>query len=75
MVKAFAINFYMIIKWAKGRGIQMLAILKFLSFTAVFTQSRTHLPKGMDRECAFLKQTSNSFSISVQGFLRTNTEP
>ena len=41
-------------------------IFKFLSFTAVFTQSKVHLSDGIDREYTFQNQTSNSFSISAQ---------
>ena len=59
----------------QGKGNTNVGDFKILEFYCSFTQSRIHLSKGMDRECAFLKQTSNSFSISVQGFLRTNTEP
>ena len=74
MVKTFALTFYMIIKWAKSRGIQITTIFKFLNFTAVFTQSKAHLSDGIDRECTFQIQTSNSLSISAQGFLRMNTD-
>ena len=74
MVKTFAPNFYMIIKWAKGRGIQITTIFKFLSFTTVFAQSKVHLSDGIDREYTFQNQTSNLLSISAQGFLRTNID-
>ena len=53
----------MIIKWAKSRGIQIMTIFKFLSFTAVFTQSKSHLSDEIDRECTFRIQRSNSLSI------------
>ena len=56
----------MIIKWAKSRGIQITAIFKFLNFAAVLTQSKAHLSDGIDRECTFQIQTSNSLSISAQ---------
>ena len=74
MIKTFALNFYMIIKRAKWRGIQITTIFKFLNFTAVFTQSKAHLSDGIDRECTFQIQTSNSLSISAQVFLRMNTD-
>ena len=74
MVKTSAPNFYMIIKWAKGRGIQITTIFKFLSFTTVFAQSKVHLSDGIDREYSFQNQTSNLLSISAQGFLRTNID-
>ena len=64
----------MIIKWAKGRGIQITTIFKFLSFTTVFAQSKVHLSDGIDREYTFQNQTSNLLSISAQGFLRTNID-
>ena len=64
----------MITKWAKGRGIQITTILKFLNFTAIFTQSKAHLSDGIDRECNFKILTSNSLSISAQAFLRMNTD-
>ena len=64
----------MIIKWAKRRGIQITTIFKFLSFTAVFAQSKVHLSDGIDREYTFQNQTSNLLSISAQGFLRTNID-
>ena len=44
------------------------------NFTAVFTQSRAHLLDRIDREGNFQIQTSNSLSISAQGFLRMNTD-
>ena len=74
MVKPFTVDFYMITKWNKGKGIQITNIFKFLSFTTVFTQWTVHLLDGIDRECTFQNQISNSFSISAQGFLRTNTD-
>ena len=64
----------MIIKWAKGRGIQITTIFKFLSFTTVFAQSKVHLSDGIDREYSFQNQTLNLLSISAQGFLRTNID-
>ena len=42
--------------------------------SAVFTVLRAHLSDGIDRECTFRIQTSNSLSISAQGFLRMNTD-
>ena len=48
--------------------------LQVLEFSAVFTQSKAHLSDGIDRECTFQIQTSNSLSISTQGFLRTNID-
>ena len=74
MVKPFTLDFYMITKWNKGRGIQITSIFKFLSFTTVFTQWMVHLLDGIERECTFQNQISNSFSISAQGFLCTNTD-
>ena len=74
MIKAFSLTFFMIIKWAKSRGIQITAIFKFLNFAAVLTQSKAHLSDGIDRECTFQIQTSNSLSISAQVFLRMNTD-
>ena len=57
------------------QGLQIKTIFKFLNFTAVFTQSKkTHLSVGIDRECTFQIQTSNSLSISAQGFLHMNTD-
>ena len=47
-----------VIKWAKGRGMQITAIFKFLSFTAIFTQSNVHLSDGIDRAYTFQNQTS-----------------
>ena len=73
-MKAFALNFYMIIKWARDRVMQITIIFVFLRFTAVFTQSKVHLSEGIDREFFFQSQTSNSLSISTLGFLRTNTD-
>ena len=64
----------MTIKWAKWSGLQITMIFKFLSFTAAFTQSKFHLSDEIDRECAFHNQTSNSFTISAQSFLRMNTD-
>ena len=64
----------MIIKWAKSRGIQIRTIFMFLNFTAVFTLSKAHLSGAIDRECTFQIQTSNSLSISAQGFRRMNTD-
>ena len=74
MVNTFALTIYMIIKRAKSRDIQITTIFKFLDFTAVITQSKAHLLDGIDRECTFQIQTSNSLSISTQGFLRTNID-
>ena len=74
MVKTFPLTFYMIIKWAKSRGIKIMTISKFLDFTAVFTQSKAHLSDGIDRECTFKILTSNSLSISAPGFLRMNID-
>ena len=68
------LTFYMIIKWTKSRGIQITTVFKFLNFTTVFTQSKAHLSDGIDRECTFQIQTSNSLSISAQVFLRMNTD-
>ena len=51
-----------------------MSSFKFLSFTAVFTQSKVHLSDGIYKECTFQNQTSNSLAISLQGFLRTNTD-
>ena len=59
----------MILKWAKSRGMQITTISKFLNLTAVFTQSKAHLSDGINRECTFQIQTSNSLSILAQGFL------
>ena len=56
----------MIIKWAKSWGI--------FNFAAVFTESKAHLSDGIDRQCTFQIQTSNSLSISAQGFLPMNTD-
>ena len=61
-------------KWEKGKGIQITTIFMFLSFTAVFTQSKAHLLNGIDRRCTFRNQTSDSLSISAQGFLCANTD-
>ena len=47
-------------------------VFKFLNLTAVFTQSKARLSDGIDRECTFQIQTSNSLSITAQGFLRMN---
>ena len=62
----------MIIKCAKSRGIQVKTVFSFLNFTAVFTQSKTHMSDGIDRESTFQIQTSNS--LSAQGFLCMNTD-
>ena len=70
----FALTFYMITKWSKSRDIQITMIFEFLNFTAVFTQSKAHLSDGIDRECTFQIQTSNSLSISTQCLLRMNTD-
>ena len=43
----------MIIKWGKGKGIQITTTCKFLSFTAVFTQSKAHLLDGIDKNALF----------------------
>ena len=59
---------------AKSRGIQITMIFQFLDFTAVFTLSKAHLSDRIDRECTFEIQTSNSLSISAQGFQRMNTD-
>ena len=64
----------MIIKRAKSRDIQITTIFKFLDFTAVITQSKAHLLDGIDRECTFQIQTSNSLSISAQSSLHMNTD-
>ena len=64
----------MIIKWAKSRGIQITTIFEFLSFTAVFTQSKAHLSDGVERECTFQNQKSNALSISAQGFLHMDID-
>ena len=74
MVKTFALTFYMIVKWTKRGGVQITTIFKFLNFTAVFTQPKAHLSDGIDRECTFQIQTSNSLSISARGFLHMNTD-
>ena len=63
--KAFALTFYMIIKWAKRRGVKITTIFKFLNFDAVYTQSKAYLSDGIDRE---------SLSISAQDFLRMITD-
>ena len=63
----------MIIKWAKGRGMQITMIFKVLSFTAVFHAAKG-ASDGIDRECTFQNQTSNLLSISAQALLRTNTD-
>ena len=68
------LTLHMIIKWAKGRVMQITTSFKFLNFTAVLTQSKGHLLNGIDRKCTFENQISNSISISAQGFLRTNTD-
>ena len=73
MVKTFALTFYMIIKWAKSKGIHIKTIFKFLNFPPVFTQSKAHLSDGIDGGCTFQIQTSKSLSNSAQGFLRMNT--
>ena len=64
----------MIIKWAKSRDIQFPMIFKFLNFTVIFIQSKAHLSDGIDRECTFYVQTSNSLPIPAQGFLHMNTD-
>ena len=64
----------MIIKRAKSRDIQITTIFKFLDFTAVITQSKAHLLDGIDRECTFQIQTSNSLSILAQSSLHMNTD-
>ena len=74
MVKTFALTFYMIIKWAKSKGIHIKTIFKFLNFPAVFTQSKARLSDGIDGGCTFQIQTSKSLSNSAQGFLRMNTD-
>ena len=74
MVNTFALTIYMIIKRAKSRDIQITTIFKFLDFTAVITQSKAHLLDGIDRECTFQIQTSNSLSISAQSSLHMNTD-
>ena len=74
MVETFALTFYMIIKWADSRGIQITTIFKFWNFTAVFTQSKAHLSDGIDKELLFQIQTSNLLFISAQGFVRMSTD-
>ena len=74
MVKTFTLIFYMIITWTKSRYIQITTIFKFLNFAAVFTQSRTHLLDGIDREWTFEIKTLNSLSMSTQDFLCMNTD-
>ena len=74
MVNTFAFNFYMILKWTKSRGMQIKTIFKYLDFIAVFTQSKAHLSDGINRECTFQIQISNSLSISAHGFLCMNTD-
>ena len=74
MVNTFALTFYMIIKWDKSRGIQVMTIFKFSNVTAVFSESKGHLSNGIDGEYTFQIQTSNSLSISVQSFLRMNKD-
>ena len=69
MVNTFALTFYMIIKWAKGRGIQIMTIFKFSNFTA-----KGHLSNRIDSEYTFQIQTSNSLSTSAQSFLRLNKD-
>ena len=73
MVKSFALNFYMRIKWTNGRNIQITTIFKFLNYFSVFTQSKAHLTDGIDIECTFQIQTSNSLSTSAQSLWRMNT--
>ena len=48
--------------------------LGIFNFAAVFTESKAHLSDGIDRQCTLQIQTSNSLSISAQGFLRINTD-
>ena len=74
MVNTFALTFYMMIKWVKSRGMQIMTIFKFSNFTAVFTESKGHLSNGIDSEYTFQIQTSNSLSISAQSFLRINKD-
>ena len=74
MVKTFALTFFMIIKRAKSRGMQITTIFKFLNLIAVFTQSKAYLFDGIDRECTFQIQTLNSLSMSAHGFLRMNAD-
>ena len=74
MVNTFALTSYMIIKWAKSRGIQVMTIFKFSNVTAVFSESKGHLSNGIDGEYTFQIQTSNSLSISAQSFLRMNKD-
>ena len=74
LVNTFALTFYMIIKWNKSRGIQIMTIFKFSNFTAVFSESKGHLSNRIDSEYIFQIQTSNSLSISVQSFLRMNKD-
>ena len=54
--------------------VYQVQVFKFLNFTTVFTQSKTYLSDWIDRECNFQIQTSNSCSISAQGFLRINAD-
>ena len=56
----------MIIKWVRSRGIQITTIFKFLNFIAIFTQSKANLSDGIDRECTFQIQTSNSLYLSTR---------
>ena len=51
-----------------------MTIFKFSNFAAVFTGSKVQLSNGIDRECTFQIQTSNSLSISAQSFLRMNKD-
>ena len=74
LVNTFALTFYMIIKWNKSSGIQIMTIFKFSNFTAVFSESKGHLSNRIDSEYIFQIQTSNSLSISVQSFLRMNKD-
>ena len=74
MVKTFSLTFYMITKWSKSRGIQIITIFKFLNFAAIFTQSKADLSDGIDRESNFKVLTSNLLSMSAQAFLSMNTD-
>ena len=56
------------------QGYKITTIFKFLSFPAVFTQSKVQLSDGIDRKSTLKNQLSNSFPTSAQYFLRMNTD-
>ena len=58
----------------QGQGYTNHDDFQVLAFYCSFYTAKAHLSDGIDRECTFQVQTSNSLLISAQGFLRMNTD-